>query len=76
MRYRKYITEVVSFGGKKLFPQFSLFLSHTAKERLLPFQCHGGTMLASDYHPPQRERHKELFHIPKAVAGLYSVGGK
>jgi hypothetical protein len=70
-----YITEVLSFEEKP-FPQFSPFLSNTANERLLPFQCYGGIMLASDYHPSQRERDKELFHITKAVAGLYSVGGK
>ena len=70
-----HITEAVSFGGK-LFHQFSLFLPNTAKERRLAFLCYGGTMLASDYHSPQRDTHKELFHITKAVAGLYSVGGK
>ena len=70
-----YITEVVSFR-EKLFPQFPLFLSNTAKERLRPFQCYGGTMLASDYNPTRRETHKELFHVTKAVAGLYSVGVK
>lgn len=49
-----YITEVVSFG-EKLFPQFSLFLSNTANEQLLPFQCYGGTMLASV--TPHSKRH-------------------
>jgi len=73
---KAYITEVASFG-EKLFPQFSpFFFLKYSKRVTCSISVFGFTMLASGYHPTQRERHKELSHITKAVAGLYSVGGK